>query len=639
MDFPLDVSQYKPLSLDPGQEKLTPDQRAQWETNIGVMRDTLIFMTAVANAKGLSGHTGGPYDIAPEFLLADGFMRGSNKVYPVHFDEAGHRVAIQYAIAALNGEMPLRKLLHYREYGEGLYGHPERDVELGVKFSSGRLGHMWPMANGVALANPGKAVIVYGSDGSQMEGNDAEAARAAVAQNINIKLLIDDNNVTIAGHPQNYMPGYDVAKTLTGHGMAVDAGEGEDLDALFDRFRKALQTDGPVALVNRRVMAPGVPDIEGKPAAHEVISVESAIKYLEPRGHKEAIEYLQSVKKPKSAYVYLGSTPEMERNRANFGKIVCSILEKMSPEERKERVLAIDSDLEGSTGLKDIRVNFPEVFFNGGVMERSNFSIAAGFGFEQGKQGIFATFSAFLEMVISEITMARLNHANALCHFSHAGVDEIADNTCHFGVNAFFVDSGLPELGQTRLYYPSDPLQFRACVETIFWDPGLRFVFSTRSGTPFILKEDGSKFFDPANGYQFRPGKDEIIREGSAGYVVSYGEMLYRALDAVERARQEGLDVGLINKATLNVPDEEMLEKVGQAPFVLLVETQNANSGLGVRYGTWLLRRGFTPRYDYMAATRAGNGGLGEQVTWQGLAPDDIRQRIQQLHEREPAAV
>jgi len=56
---------------------------------------------------------------------------------------------------------------------------------------------------------------------------------------------------------------------------------------------------------------------------------------------------------------------------------------------------------------------------------------------EKGKQGIFATFAAFLEMCISEITMARLNYSNLLCHFSHSGIDDMADNTCHFGLNNF----------------------------------------------------------------------------------------------------------------------------------------------------------------------------------------------------------
>lgn len=58
-------------------------------------------------------------------------------------------------------------------------------------------------------------------------------------------------------------------------------------------------------------------------------------------------------------------------------------------------------------------------------MERGNFSAAAGFGFDKDKFGVFSTFGAFLEMVISEITMARLNFCNVLCHFSHSGVDEV----------------------------------------------------------------------------------------------------------------------------------------------------------------------------------------------------------------------
>ena len=87
--------------------------------------------------------------------------------------------------------------------------------------------------------------------------------------------------------------------------------------------------------------------------------------------------------------------------------------------------MVIDSDLEGSTGLKVIHQRHPECFVPSGIMERGNLSAAAGFGFQGEKQGVFSTFSAFSEMVISELTMARLNHCNLLCHFSHSGVDEV----------------------------------------------------------------------------------------------------------------------------------------------------------------------------------------------------------------------
>src|SRR5262249_56321620 len=73
-------------------------------------------------------------------------------------------------------------------------------------------------------------------------------------------------------------------------------------------------------------------------------------------------------------------------------------------------------------------------------MEPANYPAAAGFGSSKGKQGIYATFSAFLEMAISEITMARLNFSNVLAHYSHSGVDDMADNTCHFGINSMYAE-------------------------------------------------------------------------------------------------------------------------------------------------------------------------------------------------------
>ncbi len=632
MSFPIVVRSYQPLTLDPSQPALTEEQLAHLKTNVQLFRDTIIFYTAVAGIKGLAGHTGGAYSIVPEVLIAEAFMRASDRIYPVCFDEAGHRVAVQYALAAFNGEIPFEKLLHYREYGQGLYGHPELDLELGIKFSSGRLGHMWPFINGVAKAHPDKVVFLFGSDGSQQEGNDAEAARLAVAQKLNVKIVVDDNNVTISGHPREYLPGFDVAKTLEGHGLTVDTGDGEDLQSLYTRMQKAVATDGPVALVNKRVMAPGVPTIEGSHAGHDVIKKEPAIEYLTARGLTEAVDYLNRVSAPKSSDTYLGSTAETASNRSEFGKIVNGILDRMAEEERISSVLVVDSDLEGSTGLNAIRKAHPEVCINGGVQERGNFSAAAGFGFTKGKQGIFSTFSAFLEMVVSEVTMARLNEANVICHFSHAGVDQIADNTCHYGINIFFANGGLEESDDhTRLYFPADALQLKAIVETVWDDPGVRFIFTTRSKTPFILRGNRSRFFSEENHYVFVPGKDEIIREGTQGYVVSYGEMLYRALDAVEQARGLGIDVGLINKPTLNLPDPVAIDLAGSTHFVLVVEGQNRQTGLGSRYGSWLLEEGHSPRYEYMGVVRPGNGGIPEHVPYQGLASSDILAKIHEL--------
>ncbi len=627
MNFPIDLTAFKPLKFSISESKFTDEKQSSLMQNIALVRDGIVFFTAYANTKGLGGHTGGAYDIVPELLIVDAFMKGNETIYPVLYDEAGHRVAIQYLMAVLNGHKPVESLLHYREFECGLYGHPERNDQQGIFFSSGRLGHLWSYVNGVAVAHPDKTVILFGSDGSQQEGGDAEAARYAVAHQLNIKLLIDDNDVTIAGHPSDYLKGFNLEATLSGHGLKVDTGPGEELPVLYRRIQGALTAPGPVALINQRKMAVGIAGIEGSTKGHDVIPVEFAIGYLRERGHLDAVRLLETSTRRPPAVSYMGSTEKQGKSRDDFGKVICGILGEMP--DRKSRVLVVDSDLEGSCGLHHIRKTYPEVYVLGGIMERNNFSVAAGFGSEKGRQGIFGTFSAFLEMVVSEITMARLNRSNVLAHFSHAGVDDMADNTCHFGINNFFADGGLPENDATRLYYPADANQMRAILKTVFHDEGLRFVFSTRSATPFILNGGGDLVYD--DNYRFISGKDEVIREGERGVVVSYGEMLYRSLDAVERLQSENIRVGLINKPTLNVIDESMMGKLTGAEFVLVVESQNVKSGLGTRFGTWLLERGFKGSYSHMGTFKEGQGGLCEQIDCQGLGPADIRKKILSL--------
>ncbi len=630
--FPIDLSSLKPLKLDPKATSLSAEAKATLQHNINLCRDAIVFFTALAGAKGLSGHTGGAYDTVPEVMITRAFIANGAPILPIFYDEAGHRVATQYLLSVLNGDMPAEKLLHYREYDQGLPGHPEKLLTPGVEYSSGRLGHMWAFCNGVAMANPGKSIVVLGSDGSQMEGDNAEAARLAVAQQLNVKMLIDDNNVTISGHPQTYMNGYDLTRTLNGYGYAVDTTMGEDLEALVIALGKVFSNDQPHGLVIKREMAPGIEGAEGHPHAHEVLKVDVAAKYLEKRGHAKAVDMLKSAaKQDKSPITYKGSSGA-GKNRDDFGKIINEILDGMPLEKRLESVRVFDNDLSGSQGLHHIAKKHPEIFIQGGIMERGNFSAAAGFGYTKGKQGIYSTFSAFLEMCISEITMSRLNFANVLAHFSHSGCDDMADNTCHFGINSMYADGGVkPGHAEdtTRLYFPADQHQFAACVKTIYNDPGLRFIFSNRAAVPDLLDDAGQPLY---KGKPFEQGKDYVVRESDGGgYVVAFGECVYRALDAVITLKEEGTKVGLINKPTLNVYDEAMMKKLAAAPWVLVVEGFNVKTGLGSRFGSELLKRGFKGKYNNIGTHLEGSGGLWQQMGYQGLDPAGIAKSVKGL--------
>merc|ERR1711937_396827 len=223
-----------------------------------------------------------------------------------------------------------------------------------------------------------------------------------------------------------------------------------------------------------------------------------AIAYLTKREIPEAIKMIESVPKSSDPYEYKG-VGEYASLRGAVADAMCN--------------------------------EFPKMHVQSGIMERGNFSACAGFGREEGKQGLFSTFCAFSEMVISEITHARLNNSNVLSHFSHSGVDGMADNTCHFGINPMFCDNGLEGQQASPLYFPAEKFQADKMMEKIFWDPGLRFIFSLRSPVPQLLDEAGKPYY--TDSYEFVTGKDDVLLEGKDGYIIAFGDALYRANDAV----------------------------------------------------------------------------------------------------------
>ncbi len=230
--------------------------------------------------------------------------------------------------------------------------------------------------------------------------------------------------------------------------------------------------------------------------------------------------------------------------------------------------------------------------------------------------------------------MSRLNFSNVLAHFSHSGVDDMGDNTCHFGINSMLADGGVkPGHGEdlTRLYFPVDQHQFAACVKRIYGDKGLRFLFSTRATVPDILDDAGQPMYKDQ---PFEPGKDYIVRDAGegGGYVVAFGECVYRALDAVINLKEEeAIQAGLINKPTLNVLDQDVMQKLAAAPWVLVVEAWNVKTGLGSRFGSFLLQAGFKGRYDHIGTHMEGSGGWWQQMEYQGLGSKGIQEAIRKL--------
>jgi transketolase C-terminal domain/subunit len=109
------------------------------------------------------------------------------------------------------------------------------------------------------------------------------------------------------------------------------------------------------------------------------------------------------------------------------------------------------------------------------------------------------------------------------------------------------------------------------------------------------------------------------------------GETVYRALDAIITLQENGVNVGLINKPTLNVVDPATMQTLRDAPFVLVVEGWNVKTGLGSRFGSYLLEAGFKGKYRHIGTHLEGSGGLWQQMGHQGLDSAGIQAAIKSL--------
>ena len=68
------------------------------------------------------------------------------------------------------------------------------------------------------------------------------------------------------------------------------------------------------------------------------------------------------------------------------------------------------------------------------------------------------------------------------------------------------------------------------------------------------------------------------------------------------------------------------MDRLVESPAVLVAESFNVNTGLGSRFGTELLRRGFRGGYNNIGTNREGSGGLWQQMGYQGIDADGILQ-------------
>ncbi len=167
--------------------------------------------------------------------------------------------------------LPYFLLLREKGYSPHISGHPEIDPKNGIYCTTGSLGHGFPIAVGMALANKIKGkdghIYVLMSDGEFEEGSTWEAMDLAVKYNLdNITIIIDYNKIQALDFLADVRPNFNLRKKVEAFNWHVVEVNGHSFSELIPAIEKKMPL--PYAIIAHTTKGKGVSYIENDPVWH-----------------------------------------------------------------------------------------------------------------------------------------------------------------------------------------------------------------------------------------------------------------------------------------------------------------------------------------------------------------------------------
>ena len=226
-----------------------------------------------------SGHPGGSCSLADVMAYLYFYRMHYDVTQPKALDRdrlvlsKGHAAPIWYAALAEAGFFPREEMLHLREIGHLLQGHPCVSIP-GVDATTGSLGFGMSLSVGMAAAAKidGRSLKVHAiiGDGELGEGQIWEAAMAAPNLKLdNLTVILDRNMYQNDGATESIMPLEPLADKWRAFKWNVVEIDGHDFDQIDAGFRAADAFDqGPTLLLAHTVKGKGCSYMLDQPALH-----------------------------------------------------------------------------------------------------------------------------------------------------------------------------------------------------------------------------------------------------------------------------------------------------------------------------------------------------------------------------------
>ena len=279
-----------------------------------------------------------------------------------------------------------------------------------------------------------------------------------------------------------------------------------------------------------------------------------------------------------------------------------------------ENIVVLDADLAGSTKTGMFAKAYPDRHFNCGIAEADMMCVAAGMA-ASGLVPFASSFAMFASGRAYEQIRNSIGypHLNVKIGASHGGMSVGEDGASHQCCEDFALMRSIPGM---VVMSPADDVEAKAMVKAAYEYEGPVYLRMGRLAVPVFHQE----------GFQFRIGKGEIMRDGSDIAIIANGLMVYEAVKAGETLAQLGIHARIVNMSTVKPLDEELVLKCAkECGKIITCEEHSVIGGLGEAVCSFLSETYPTPVRRIGVNDQFGfSGPAAEVLKAFGLCADHI---------------
>ncbi len=271
----------------------------------------------------------------------------------------------------------------------------------------------------------------------------------------------------------------------------------------------------------------------------------------------------------------------------------------------KERadIVVLDADLYKSTRSVVFGQQFPDRFFDMGIAEQDMLSTAAGLA-ASGFVPYTNSFALFITARCYDQIRVQIAYPSLPVKIvgSSAGLTQGPDGASHQSLEDVTLMRGLPNM---TVVVPADEIETRQATSAIADVPGPVYFRLGRYPTPRVFGAD----------YQFKVGKNTMLREGKDITIFACGHMTAKALEAADWLAKDRIEARVVNVSTIKPLDVAgVLSAAKDVQRVFTVEEHNIIGGLGSAVAETLSEEARVPLTRIGVRDQFGESGLADEL-------------------------